>query len=221
MMLTLDAEQTAARTWFESLRNRICAEFESIEREAGSDAAFDYIAWDRTDPSGAPGGGGVRGVMKGKVFEKVGVNVSTVGLESSPVADALAGLRANEARYFKNKYDHVFTVEPAAKAKKAVAKVAKSKTAKSKAAKAAKPAKKAAKKAVKAAAKKAKAAGRKASAGRKPAKAGKGTKAKTARGNARKTVKAAARGRSSAARKTAKKASKQRVKAAKRLTKRG
>ncbi|USU11767.1 oxygen-dependent coproporphyrinogen oxidase [Sphingomonadaceae bacterium OTU29THOMA1] len=79
MMLTLDAEQTAARTWFESLRNRICAEFESIEREAGSDAAFDYIAWDRTDPSGAPGGGGVRGVMKGKVFEKVGVNVSTVG----------------------------------------------------------------------------------------------------------------------------------------------
>jgi len=43
--------------------------------------------------------------------------VSTVGLESSPVAAALAGLRANEARYFKNKYDHVFTVEPANKAK--------------------------------------------------------------------------------------------------------
>jgi hypothetical protein len=42
--------------------------------------------------------------------------VSTVGLESSPVADALAGLRANEARYFKNKYDHDFTVEPAADA---------------------------------------------------------------------------------------------------------
>jgi hypothetical protein len=37
--------------------------------------------------------------------------VSTTGLESSPVAAALAGLRANEARYFKNKYDHVFTVE--------------------------------------------------------------------------------------------------------------
>ncbi|WP_327139644.1 phage tail protein [Nocardia sp. NBC_01327] len=43
-------------------------------------------------------------------------DVSTVGLESSPVADALAGLRANEARYFKNKYDHVFTVESADKA---------------------------------------------------------------------------------------------------------
>ena len=39
--------------------------------------------------------------------------VSTVGLESSAVAAALAGLRAHEARYFKNKYDHVFTVEPA------------------------------------------------------------------------------------------------------------
>src|SRR5690348_1501069 len=44
-------------------------------------------------------------------------NVSTVGLESSPVAEALAGLRANEARYFKNKYDHDFTVEPASEAK--------------------------------------------------------------------------------------------------------
>jgi hypothetical protein len=43
-------------------------------------------------------------------------DVSTVGLESSPVVDALAGLRANEARYFKNKYDHVFTVEPASDA---------------------------------------------------------------------------------------------------------
>ena len=42
--------------------------------------------------------------------------VSTVGLESSPVATALAGLRANEARYFKTKYDHVFTVEPASNA---------------------------------------------------------------------------------------------------------
>ena len=51
------------------------------------------------------------------------VNVSTTGLESSPVADALAGLRANEARYFKNKYDHVFTVEPADDAKEAVDRV--------------------------------------------------------------------------------------------------
>jgi hypothetical protein len=48
------------------------------------------------------------------------VDVSTVGLESSPVAASLAGLRANEARYFKNKYDKVFTVQPAADAKQAV-----------------------------------------------------------------------------------------------------
>ena len=51
------------------------------------------------------------------------VNVSTAGLETSPVADALAGLRANEARYFKNKYDHDFTVEAADDAKEAVDRV--------------------------------------------------------------------------------------------------
>ena len=49
------------------------------------------------------------------------VIVSTEGLESSPVAPALAGLRANEARYYKNKYDHVFTVEPASEAKGTIA----------------------------------------------------------------------------------------------------
>src|ERR1700709_2482616 len=48
------------------------------------------------------------------------VTVSTEGLESSPVAAALAGLRANEARYFKNKYDHVFTVEPASDAEETI-----------------------------------------------------------------------------------------------------
>ena len=53
------------------------------------------------------------------------VNVSTEGLESSPVVDALAGLRANEARYFKNKYDIDFTTEPADKAKSLVDYVAK------------------------------------------------------------------------------------------------
>ncbi len=46
--------------------------------------------------------------------------VSTIGLESSPVAAALAGLRAHEARYYKNKYDHVFTVEPANHAKRTI-----------------------------------------------------------------------------------------------------
>jgi hypothetical protein len=53
------------------------------------------------------------------------VNVSTTGLETSPVVDALAGLRANEARYFKNKYDITFATEPASKAKNLIEYVAK------------------------------------------------------------------------------------------------
>ncbi|UVI40628.1 oxygen-dependent coproporphyrinogen oxidase [Qipengyuania spongiae] len=68
----------AAQDWFESLRTRICTEFEAIEREAGSDAAFEYTAWNREEEGNEDPGGGTRGVMKGKVFEKVGVNVSTV-----------------------------------------------------------------------------------------------------------------------------------------------
>ena len=85
-MIELDPQQAAARTWFETLRDRICAEFEAIEREAGSDASFSYTPWDREAEGAAPGegGGGVRGVMTGKVFEKVGVNVSTVGGEFAP-----------------------------------------------------------------------------------------------------------------------------------------
>ena len=74
-----------ARAWFESLRDQICAAFESIEREAGSDASFAYTPWQReAADGGGEGGGGVQGLMKGKVFEKVGVNVSTVGGAFSP-----------------------------------------------------------------------------------------------------------------------------------------
>lgn len=85
-MIPLDHQQQTARNWFESLRDRICAEFEKIEREAGSDAAFAYTPWDREAAGMEPGegGGGVRGVMTGQVFEKVGVNVSTVGGEFAP-----------------------------------------------------------------------------------------------------------------------------------------
>jgi len=75
-----------ARAWFEELRTRICSEFEAIEREVGSDAAFDYLPWQRemAEGEGGEGGGGVRGLMKGRVFEKVGVNVSTVAGSFSP-----------------------------------------------------------------------------------------------------------------------------------------
>ena len=74
----------AAREWFEGLRTRICTAFEAIEAEAGSGAAFEYIAWEREEAGNASPGGGVRGVMKGQVFEKVGVNVSTVSGRFAP-----------------------------------------------------------------------------------------------------------------------------------------
>ncbi len=77
-------QKQTAQTWFEKLRDDICAEFTAIEREAGSDAAFEYTPWDRTNHDGAEGGGGVRGLIKGKVFEKAGVNVSTVHGSFSP-----------------------------------------------------------------------------------------------------------------------------------------
>ena len=99
-MIELDDEQNRARAWFETLRDRICAEFEAIEREAGSDAGFTYLPWERTDVSGEQGGGGVRGHMAGRVFEKVGVNVSTVGGRFSPeFAPSIPGA-AQDPRFF-------------------------------------------------------------------------------------------------------------------------
>jgi coproporphyrinogen III oxidase len=75
-----------AKAWFEELRDAICAEFEAIEREAGSDASFEYTPWKREAVEGGGGetGGGVRGLIKGTVFEKAGVNVSTVHGALSP-----------------------------------------------------------------------------------------------------------------------------------------
>lgn len=71
--------QTArAKEWFESLRDQICNAFEEIEREAGSDASFAFTPWQREEEGNDDPGGGVQGLMKGEVFEKVGVNVSTV-----------------------------------------------------------------------------------------------------------------------------------------------
>jgi len=91
-MKPLDDQQQAARDWFELLRTRICAAFQAIEREAGSDAAFEYTPWDRTETDGSPGGGGVRSQMNGKIFEKVGVNVSTVfGRFSEEFAASIPG----------------------------------------------------------------------------------------------------------------------------------
>ncbi|HEX2803181.1 MAG TPA: oxygen-dependent coproporphyrinogen oxidase [Sphingomicrobium sp.] len=100
-MLSLDQQQQSAKDWFESLRDRICAAFEEIEREAGSDSAFVRTPWDREDESGASGGGGVRAQMNGSVFEKVGVNVSTVGGRFSPeFAKTILGADEADPRFF-------------------------------------------------------------------------------------------------------------------------
>jgi len=77
-ILSHDALKQPARAWFETLRDTICAEFEAIEREAGSDAVFVRTPWDRPTEDGTAGGGGVMSQMRGTVFEKVGVNASTV-----------------------------------------------------------------------------------------------------------------------------------------------
>jgi coproporphyrinogen III oxidase len=93
-------ERQAAQTWFESLRDRICASFEAIERDAGSAAHFERKAWERPDPSGTPGGGGVMAVMRGQVFEKVGVNVSTVEGQFAPEFSAQIPGADQDPRFF-------------------------------------------------------------------------------------------------------------------------
>jgi coproporphyrinogen III oxidase len=99
-MTPLNPQQQAARDWFELLRARICAAFEAIEREAGSDAAFGYTQWYRDGDTSGDSGGGVRGVMKGNVFEKVGVNVSTVGGTFSPEFAATMHGAAENPEFF-------------------------------------------------------------------------------------------------------------------------
>ncbi len=84
-----------AESWFATLRDRICAEFEAIEDEAGTGGRFRREAWERPG-----GGGGTMAVMKGGVFEKVGVNISTVhGAFEPEFARTIHGA-AEDPRFF-------------------------------------------------------------------------------------------------------------------------
>lgn len=106
-MYTLDDQQAAAETWFRTLRDSICAALETLEDEGAPDSGGDApagrfvrTAWDRPDASGGHGGGGVMSVLKGRVFEKAGVNISTVHGEFSPEFAKNINGAAEDPRFF-------------------------------------------------------------------------------------------------------------------------
>jgi coproporphyrinogen III oxidase len=88
----IDQWRAEARAWFERLRDDLCAAFEQLEADLPADAPsgdraagrFVRTPWDRKDHSGAPGGGGVMGLINGRVFEKAGIHTSTVHGEFAP-----------------------------------------------------------------------------------------------------------------------------------------
>jgi coproporphyrinogen III oxidase len=109
MTETLSQQKAAAAAWFEALRNQICAAFEQLEDEQVSGPFSDLAAgrfvrtaWDRIDQvTAGPGGGGVMSVMRGgRLFEKVGVNISTVHGSFAPEFAAQMKGAKDDPRFF-------------------------------------------------------------------------------------------------------------------------
>lgn len=104
-IVDLEHKKQTASAWFCELRNQICTNFEQIEDELVSmfsdqpAGRFDRKPWDRTDQTtGQPGGGGEMSIMKGRVFEKVGVHISTVhGEFSEEFARSMPGTQNSRA----------------------------------------------------------------------------------------------------------------------------
>ena len=103
-----DDNKKEARQFFEGLRDRICHEFENLENEllgtihaTKSAGRFSRTPWNRQGENGESGGGGIMSVMKGRVFEKVGVNTSTVFGEFSPeFRDKIPGGQESDGQFF-------------------------------------------------------------------------------------------------------------------------
>lgn len=106
--MPMTEQKQQATEWFKALRDQICASFEAIENDSTNPLTaqmqpgnFEQKSWDRTNPDGTKGGGGVMSLMHGRVFEKVGVNISTVeGSFPEDFAKKIPGAEDNDNQFW-------------------------------------------------------------------------------------------------------------------------